>query len=147
MHTSSAEPLLNQRCHHTISVDWILGGFGVSVSRVTSHNEQTVSPVVSRTGSHISLPMRYPFPIMPFWLCAWFWQTGVWLHIKLMQYKRKMAWMTSWMNLQEDTNNPRSALYFSSSILSFLVFILHSFPGFISPSCSSQLQFLDRAPM
>lgn len=33
-----------------------------------------------------------------------------------------------------------------SLILAFLIFILFTSPGFISPSFSSQLRFLDRAP-
>lgn len=76
--TTHPECLLNQQCHRTISVEWLLGQVcrKVSVSRVTHHSEQTVAPAGRlQMGGHVSALMCYPSLTMPFhecvtWMCV-----------------------------------------------------------------------------
>lgn len=97
--------------------------------------------------------MHYPSPIMPFWSCAFVvLLCKILTHWSLTAHKTDVVQMQNGSNdsMNESTRGHQLSKLCSLSfffILSFLVFIIHSFPGFISPSCSSQLQFLDRAPI
>lgn len=69
-HTPYTECLLNQQCHRTISVDWLLGWYGGKCQSAVSPiiaNKQKCSPVcISYGDTNGATFLRYPCPIMPF---------------------------------------------------------------------------------